>query len=147
MSSEVETSLAVVLRNPSTAFRCASLRSGWQLDELSLQIRKQRRMCFLISERFGAALAFFHDEFVERGIDRQGIFPRKTGETEAIRWLPGGLDHSFDIEVAKTIDAEVSADFFHRHLIRDQFFRIGKINSVMTGEAVRGAAHAHVHFL
>src|SRR6266853_3098938 len=104
-------------------------------------------MLFLGRKSFGAALAFFHDEFVERGIDGQGIFPRKTGETEAIRRLPGGLDHSFDIEVAKTIDAEVSADFSHRHLIRDQFFRVGKIDAVMTSKPMRRAADTHMNFL
>src|SRR4029078_8551892 len=84
-------------------------------------------------------------EFSQRVSDGQVIIPIKTSEAKRIGGPPGGLDHSFDVEIAETIDIEVLADFFHRHLVSDQFFRIGKIYSVMTGEAMRRTTHPHVH--
>jgi hypothetical protein len=39
-------------------------------DKLLLQIAEQRGMCFLIGQRFGTLLAFFHDEFIQCRIDR-----------------------------------------------------------------------------
>ena len=81
------------------------------------------------------------------GSTGQRIIAGKAGEAKAVRILPGGANHSFDIEIAETVDAEVFADFRHRFLVRDQLFRVGKIDPVMTGKAVRRTTHPHVHFL
>ena len=104
-------------------------------------------MRFLIGQRFRARLALFHDELVECGIDGEGIVAIETGETKLFTGLSGRAHHSFDVEIAETVDAEIFADLIHRHLIGDQFFRIGKIDAVMAGETVRRATHAHVNFL
>ncbi len=111
------------------------------------QVRKQRRMCFLIGERFRSLFAFLHDEFVERRIDGQGIIAGKTGEAKAVQWLSSRSHHAFDIEITEAVDAEIIADFFHRHLIGDQLLRIWKINAVMTGESMGRTADPDVHFL
>ena len=104
-------------------------------------------MRFLIGEGFGSALSSFHDEFIERGIDGQRIIAGKTGETEGVQRPPGRLHHAFDIEIAETIHAEIFTEILHRHLIGDQFFRIGNIDSVVAGEPVWWTAHPHMHLL
>ena len=43
------------------------------------EISEQRGMPLLVDERFGAGFAFFHDELVESGVDRQGIISVETG--------------------------------------------------------------------
>ena len=102
---------------------------------------------FLLGQRFGAGFAFFHDELVQLRIDRQRIIAGETGEAKFVHRPAGRAHHSFDIEITEAVDAEIFADFLHRHLVRDQLFRIGKIDAVMAGEPVRRTAHAHVHFL
>ena len=104
-------------------------------------------MRFVGGERLCAVPAFFHNELVEFGIDRERIFPGETREAEMIHRFTRGPYHSFKIEIAKTVDAEILADLFHRKLIRDQFLWIRKIDAVMAGEAMRRAAHAHVYLL
>ncbi len=49
-----------------------------------LQIREERWMRDLSSERFGAILAFLHDVLVELGIDCERIFAVKTGEAKFV---------------------------------------------------------------
>src|SRR6266576_4040862 len=112
----------------------------------SFQIREQGRMCFLIGEGFGALVAFFHNELVQRRIDGQGIVSVETGQAKAIHRSSGRPYHAFHIEVTKAVDTEIFADVFHRHLVRNQLFRIGKVNSVVTSKSVWRTAHAHVHF-
>ena len=85
----------------------------------SFQIGEQRRVRFLIGQRFGALLAFFHNEFIQRGIDGQGIIAGKTSQTEAVQWFSGRSHHAFHIEVTQTVNAQILADLFHRHLIGD----------------------------
>src|SRR5947207_220402 len=104
-------------------------------------------MPLLVDERLRSRLTLFHDELVERGIDGKGIIAGKTGEAKFVYRSPGRAHHPFDVEITETIDAEIFPDFFHRHLVRDQLLRIGKIDSVMAGEAVWRTAHPHVHFL
>src|SRR5437867_2393419 len=104
-------------------------------------------MLLLLSERFGTGFTLFHDEFVESRIDRQGIMAVKTGETKFIHRSAGGAHHALDIEITEAVDAEIFPDLFHRHLIGDEFLRIGKINPVMAGEAMWRATHAHVNLL
>src|SRR5438067_1550125 len=104
-------------------------------------------MPFLFDQGFGAGFALFHDEFVERGIDRQRIVTGETGETEFVYRPSGRAHHSFDIEITETVDPKICTDFFHRHLVRDQLLRIGKIDAVVTSEPVRRTTHSHVHFL
>jgi len=43
----------------------------------SLQIGEQRWLRFLIGKCFGALLASFHDEFVQRRVEGQGIIALK----------------------------------------------------------------------
>src|SRR4029077_18710148 len=83
MSSEVETSLFLILtaRDFSTPLRSA------RNDKQLFQIGEQGRMRFLIGERFGALLAFFHDKFVQRRIDGEGIVPVETGQAKAVHRL------------------------------------------------------------
>src|SRR5438132_3328434 len=142
--------LSLLPRSTSTPARAYAFFIGGgtrAVASASFQIREQRRMPFLLDQRFGAGFAFFHDELVKCGIDGQGIVTGKTGETEFIHRSACRAHHSFDVEIAEAVDAEIFADFFHRHLIRDQLLRIGKINSVMAGEPVRRTAHPHMHFL
>src|SRR4030095_6964982 len=80
-------------------------------------------------------------------IDGQGIISVKTSEAKRIGGPTGRLDHAFDVEIAKAIDIEILADFFHRHLVSDQLFRIGKIDPVVTGETMRRTTHPQVHLL
>ena len=76
-------------------------------------------MPFLLDQCFRPRLALFHDELVERGIDREGIIAGETGQTKFVHRSSGRADHSFDVEITKTVDAEIFPDFFHRHLVRD----------------------------
>src|SRR5207249_1158465 len=108
---------------PPTAPFSTPLRSV-RNDKLLLQIREQSWLRFLIGEGFGALLAFFHDEFVQRRIDGQGIIAGETGQTEAVQRFSRRAHHAFHIEVAEAIHTKIFADVFHRHLICDQFFRI-----------------------
>src|SRR4026207_2104663 len=103
-------------------------------------------MCLLVGERFGALLAFLHDELVQRRIDGQGIISIETGQAKAIHRLSGRSYHAFHIEVTEAVDTEVFADVFHRHLVRNQLFRIGKVDSVVTSKPVWRTAPTHVHF-
>src|SRR5207253_2241472 len=68
----------------------------------SFQIRKQRRVRFLIGERFRSLLALLHDEFVERGIDGQGIIAGETGKTKFVNRFSRGAHHAFNIEITET---------------------------------------------
>src|SRR5438445_954817 len=103
-------------------------------------------MCFLISERFGALVPFLHDELVQSRIDGQGIISIETDQAKAIHRLSGRSYHAFHIEITEAVDTEVFTDVFHRHLVRNQLFRIGKVDSVVTSKPVWRAAHSHVHF-
>src|SRR5258707_12466878 len=103
----------------------------------SFQLREKRRLTVPFLRQSASTLfPLFHDEFIQRRIDGQGIIPVKTSEAKRIGGPPGGLDHSFDVEIAETIDIEILADFFHRHLVSDQLFRVREVDSVMTGKAV-----------
>src|SRR6266550_9154518 len=53
-------------------------------DRPLFQIREQGRMCLLIGERFGALLAFFHNELVQRWINGQGIISVETSQAKGI---------------------------------------------------------------
>src|SRR5207253_8882447 len=116
-------------------------------DERLFQIRKQRRMRFLIGECFRSLFAFFHDEFVERRIDGERIIAGETGEAKSIPRLSSCLHHAFEIEITKTVHTEIIADFFHRHLIGVQLFRIRTIVAVMTTKPVCPTAYPNMHFL
>src|SRR4051794_8208826 len=101
----------------------------------------------LCGQRLGASFAFFHDVLVELRIDGQGIVTSEAGETELVHRFAGCAHHSIDIQVTKAVDPKVSADLFHWHLVRDQLFRVGKIDSVVAGEAMRRGAYPHMDFL
>src|SRR5439155_7268081 len=121
-------------------------KKGDEVNRPSFQLREKRRLTVpFLRQSASALLPLFHDEFIQRRIDGQGIIPVKTSEAKRIGGPPGGLDHSFDVEIAETIDIEVLADFFHRHLVSDQLFRIGKIDPVMAGETMRRTTHSQMH--
>src|SRR5438477_8061455 len=162
MSSEVEISLTIFREyfplnmSPKFIFATSMVRdssttlgmtkNAIEVNRPSFQLREKRRLTVpFLRQSASALLPLFHDEFIQRRIDGQGIIPVKTSEAKRIGGPPGGLDHSFNVEIAETIDIEVLADFFHRHLVSDQFFRIGKIDPVMTGKAMRRTTHPQVH--
>src|SRR5207244_8860129 len=104
----------------------------------SLQIREQRRVPLLLGEGAGAVFSFFHDEFVERRVDGQGIVAGKTGETKLIQRSAGSAHHAFDIEVTKAVDTEIFRDLFPGHLVGDEFLRVWQIVAVVAGIPVTG---------
>src|SRR5204863_3934103 len=116
------------------------------MTERSSQLRKQGGLSFFFGQRARTLLAFFHDELIQRRINRQGIVPVKTSETKRIGGSTGRLNHSFDAQIAEAIDVEILANLLHRHLVSDQLFRIGEIDAVMTGEAMGRAAYPQMHF-
>src|SRR5919204_913489 len=71
----------------------------------------------------------------------------ETSETKFVHFTAGGAHHSFYVEITEAIHAEIFTDVFHRHLIGDQFFWIGEVDTVVAGEPMRRTTHAHVHFL
>src|SRR4029077_13596111 len=111
--------------------------SFWQAKHLpynSFEIGEQRGLCFLIGQRFGALLAAFHDELVQRRIDGQGIIAVETRQAKTIQRFSRRANHPFHIKVTETVHPEIFADVFHRHLVRDQFFRVGKTNALGAGK-------------
>src|SRR6266705_4745931 len=121
-------------------------KNAIEVNRPSFQFRKQSRLTVpFFSKSTRTLFPLFHDEFIQRRIDGQWIIPVKTSEAKRIGGPAGRLDHSFDVEVAETIDIEILADFFHRHLVSDQLFRIGKIDSVMTCETMGGPTHPQMH--
>jgi len=57
-----------VAASPAAPFS-TSLRFA-RNDKRLLQIGEQCGVCFLVGQRFGTLLAFFHDEFIQCRIDR-----------------------------------------------------------------------------
>src|SRR5206468_5263110 len=109
-----------------------------ELNRPSFQLREQSRLTVpFLGESTRTLFPLFHDKFIQRRIDGQRIIPVKTSEAKRIGGPASRLDHSFDVEIAEAIDIEILADFFHRHLVSDQLFRIGKIDPVVTGETTR----------
>src|SRR5438046_561624 len=162
MSSEVETSLlfsriifakdklksyslaASIVRDSSTTL--GMTKKAIEVTRPSFQLCKQSRLTVpFLGESTRTLFPLFHDKFIQRRIDGQGIIPVKTSEAKRIGGPTGGLDHSFNVEIAETIDIEILADFFHRHLVSDQLFRIGKIDPVMAGETMRRTTHSQMH--
>src|SRR5215211_3825401 len=112
----------------------------------SFEVGKQRGLRFLIGKRFGALLAAFHDELVQCRINGEGIVAVKTGKAKTVQRSAGRADHSLHVEIAETVHTKIFADVFHRHLVRDQFFRVREIDPIVAGEPMRRTTHAHVHF-
>src|SRR5207247_5806618 len=109
-----------------------------ELNRPSFQLREQSRLTVpFFGESTRTLFPLFHDEFIQRRIDGQGIIPVKTGEAKRIGRPAGRLDHSFDVEIAEAIDIEILEDFFHRHLVSDRLVRIGYIVPIMTDETQR----------
>src|SRR6476619_4997539 len=94
----------------------------------SFEVGKQRGLRFLIGKRFGALLAAFHDELIQCRINGEGIVAVETSKTKTVQRSTGRADHSLHVEITETINTEILADVFHRHLVRDQFFRVWKVN-------------------
>ena len=67
-------------------------------------------MRFISGERFRAVPAFFHDELVEFRVDGEGILPSETRQTKLVHRFSRGPHHSFEIEIPKTVDAEILTD-------------------------------------
>ena len=49
------------------------------------EIGEQRRLRFLVGKRFGALLAAFHDELVQRRINGQGIIAVETSQAKTVQ--------------------------------------------------------------
>src|SRR5205823_2300608 len=127
---------ASIVRDSSTTL--GMTKKAIEVNRRSFQLCKQSRLAIpFLRQSASALLPLFHDEFIQRRIDGEGIIPVKTSEAKRIGRPAGGLDHSFDVEIAETIDIEILADFFHRHLVSDKFLRIRKVDPVMTGETMR----------
>src|SRR5262249_48741143 len=62
-----------IIRCRATAPIANSFRQAKRLPYNSFQIREQGWLRFLVGQRFGALLAAFHDELVERRVDGEGI--------------------------------------------------------------------------
>src|SRR5438067_11045849 len=56
------------------------------------QLREQGRLAFFLRQRARPLLAFFHDELIQRRINRQRIVPVKTSETKRIGGPAGRLN-------------------------------------------------------
>ena len=82
------------------------------------QTGKQRWLAFFGSQSFGPIFAPFHDELVQRWIDRQRVIAVEAGEAKLVELSSGGANHAVNIKVTKAIDAEVITDLIQRHLIR-----------------------------
>src|SRR5512132_1077730 len=130
----------------ATAPVANSFRQAKCLPCNSFQIRKQRGLRFLIGKRFGALLSAFHDELIQCGINGEGIVAVETSKTKTVQRSAGRADHSLHVEIAETVHTKIFADVFHRHLVRDQFFRVWEIDPVVTGKPVGRTTDAHVHF-
>src|SRR6266508_492917 len=120
----------------NTCGPCVCLTSDW-MPRLSLLPRS--------TSTPARAYAFFRVVIPSRA-DGQGIIPVETGQAKAIHRLSCRAHHAFYIKVTEAIDTEVFADVFHRHLVRNQLFRIGEVDSVVTSKPVWRTAHTHVHF-
>src|SRR5947209_171185 len=103
----------------SWTIRCVSVSAIFQL---------QFGMLILLHEQIGALLPTLHDEFVELWIDRDRVVACETREAEMTFRLAGRAHHSVHIQIANRIRAEIFADLIERALIRDEIFRIGKID-------------------
>src|SRR6266550_654095 len=135
-----------IIRCKATALVANSFRQAKCLPCNSFEVGKQRGLRFLIGKRFGALLSAFHDELIQCRINGEGIVAVETSKTKTVQRSAGRADHSLHVEIAETVHTKIFADVFHRHLVRDQFFRVREIDAVMAGEAMWRATHAHVHF-
>src|SRR5205823_984208 len=77
--AKVEESRSVTFKVPS---RDPSAALG--MTERSSQLRKQGGLSFFFGQRARTLLAFFHDELIQRRINRQWIGPVETSETKRI---------------------------------------------------------------
>src|SRR5947208_14421775 len=112
-----------MVRDSSTTLGMTTLgmtKNAIEVNRPSFQLREKRRLTVpFLRQSTSALLPLFHDEFIQRRIDGQGILPVKTSETKRIGGPPGGPDHSFDVEIAEAVDVEILTDLFHRHLVSD----------------------------
>src|SRR5215831_12420251 len=135
-----------IMRCSTTASVANLFRQAKRLPCNSFEVGEQRWLRFLVGQCFGALLAPFHDELVQRRINGQRIIAVETSKAKPVQRFSCRANHSFHIKVTETVHTKIFADFFHRHLVRDQFFRVREIDPVMAGKPVRRTTHAHVHF-
>src|SRR5438067_10325896 len=108
-----------IIRCRATASVANSFREAKRPPYKLFEVGKQRRLRFLVGQRFGALLAAFHDELVQSRIDRQGIIPIETGEAKTVQRFSRRANHSFHIKITETVHTKIFADVFHRHLVGD----------------------------
>src|SRR5262245_57888526 len=133
-----------VIRCGTTA-QANSFRQAKRLPCNSFEVSEQRWLRLLVGQRFGALLTAFHDELVQRGIDGERIVAVETSKTKTVQRFSRSANHAFHIQVTEAVHTKIFADVFHRHLVRDQFFRVREIDAVMAGEPVWRTTDAHVH--
>src|SRR5438132_11192666 len=89
-----------------------------QASSFSLfQIREQSRMRFLIGERPCARFAPFHDELVERRIDRQGIIDSEASKAKIIQRFVSGAYNTIEIQIHKVSTTTVYATVLRLYYI------------------------------
>src|SRR6476620_4312404 len=130
----------------ATAAVANSFRQAKRLPYNSFEVGEQRWLRFLVGQRFGALLTAFHDELIQCRINGEGIVAVETSKAKTVQRFSCRANHPLHIKVTETVHTKIFADVFHRHLVRDQFFRVRKIDAVMAGEPVWRTTHAHVHF-
>src|SRR5438034_2205295 len=135
-----------IIRCKATAPVANSFRQAKCLPYNSFEVGKQRGLRFLIGKRFGALLSAFHDELIQCRINGEGIVAVETSKTKTVQRSAGRANHSLHVEIAETVHTKIFADIFHRHLVRDQFFRVWEIDPIVTGKPVGRTTDAHVHF-
>src|ERR1700757_666283 len=123
-----------IIRCRATAPVANSFRQATSLPYNSFEVGEQRRLRFLVGERFGALLAAFHNELVECRVDGERVIAVETSKAKTVQWFSCGAYHPFHIQITETVYAKIFADVFHRHLVCDQFFRVGKVDAVVAGE-------------
>ena len=90
-------------------------------------------------EEVDPMFAALHDEFVRGRIDGERIIAGEASQAKFTFRLTGGANHPRDIEITDGICAEVLANLLEGALIREQLFRVWKVDSIMACKAMRGA--------
>src|SRR6516162_2997821 len=102
-----------IIRCRATAPVANSFRQATRLPYNSFEISEKRWLRFLVGQRFGTVFAAFHDELVECRVDRQGIVAVETRKAKTVQRFSCRANHSFDVEITKTIHIQIFADVIH----------------------------------
>src|SRR5262249_55939800 len=96
-----------LIRCRATAPVANSFRQAKRLRCNSFEIREQRGLCFLVGQCFGTLLAAFHDEFVQRRVDGQGIVAVETGEAKTVQRFSRRANHAFHVKVTEAVHPKI----------------------------------------